>query len=127
MEKLKISVLKVNGTVLPTPSDSGLGHTDEDFVINSYRDGAGNMHKTTVARSKKKIECKWDRLYSKDLALIKSVCKPSYGEFITLEYFDISGISSMTCYSGDLKYTTEQILSSTNALFKDVSISFVQN
>lgn len=94
-----LQVLKVNDTVIKTPSDVTWGLSDVSSP-DSGRDLAGAMHKERVAQ-KVKLSCKWPAMPSSEASLLLRNVNSQVN--FQLTYFDVmrNGIRTSTFYVGD--------------------------
>ena len=118
---------KIDGVPLPKVARGNAIYSENDLQEKAYRDAYGLMHKKTVRWGTRKIELKWSRLTDRELALIRSLTK--HKEYFGVDYYsDTSGVNGHinSAYSGDtLKYTLDK--GATNKkIWKDVSISIIE-
>lgn len=93
-------LLKVNGTILPTPLDDGYTVSRQDLDSSTTgRAEDGIMYRDRVRAGVYKVECKW-MLTMEDLS---SVVSTIAGDSFTLEFFDLTTCKyvSGTFYAGD--------------------------
>lgn len=88
-------MIKINGVVLPTPSDYNPGIQD---ISKAERNARGTMIIERIA-TKRKIELAWKYLSQEELSLILNLISPV---FFTVEYIDPKdGRITGTFYVGD--------------------------
>lgn len=74
-------MIKVNGVVLPTPSEYQVGIMD---ITRAERNAAGDMVKDIIA-TKRKIELRWNYLSREDTSKVLRLVSSN---FFTVEYID---------------------------------------
>lgn len=90
-------LIKINGVVIPTPSEFTVGHQD---LVKAERNARGNMVMDFIAR-KVKLEFVWSHLTQQAAKTIFDAIDPP---FFTVEYPDPQkGIRTLTFYKGDRK------------------------
>lgn len=89
-------MIKINGVVIPAPSDYGVAIQD---ISNAERNAKGTIIIERIA-TKRKISMTWQYLSSDDLSNILTLVSPV---FFCVEYIDPqdNGTKSGTFYSGD--------------------------
>lgn len=88
-------MIKINGVVLPTPSDYNPGIQD---ISKAERNARGTMIIERIA-TKRKIELAWKYLSQEELSLILNLISPV---FFTVDYIDPKdGRITGTFYVGD--------------------------
>lgn len=94
-----LQVLKVNGTVIKTPSEVTWAQQDISSP-NSGRDRAGTMHKDRVAQ-KVKLSCKWSAMPTSEASLLLRNVNSQVN--FQLTYFDVmrNGVRTSKFYVGD--------------------------
>ena len=93
-------MIKIAGVAAKTPSDLKIGRFD---LTKSNRAASGKMVMELIA-TKRRVDCNWKMVADSDLqAIINAITtnKP----FFSLEYPDVGGQKTMTCYAGDINTT----------------------
>jgi len=113
-------MLKIAGVTVKTPSELKVGRFD---LTKSNRTASGKMMMELIA-TKRRVDCSWILISDDDLQRIIdtiTVNKP----FFMLEYPDVGGQRTMTCYAGDINaglwHTKNGI-----RYWQDVSIAFIE-
>jgi hypothetical protein len=115
-------MIKVNGTLIPTPSDYKVSLQDIDN--GSARAASGLMVRTRIA-VKRKFEMTWNYLSKSDLAaLLGKIADTSF----EVEYVDpeTGGVRTGEFYVGDRTVSAIDYISGV-IRWKDISFSFVEN
>jgi hypothetical protein len=91
-------MIKINGVVIPTPSDYTVGIMD---LSKAERNARGDMIIERIA-TKRKIEMSWNYLTKEQLSNLFNLVSPVFFE---VEYIDPqdNGIKTGTFYAGDRK------------------------
>lgn len=115
---------EINGVALPPP-DEAPDYTEEDMHGKSWRDGSGKAHVVWLRRGVRKVELKWSYMTQSELDTLRNACRISMQGFYN--FHDITD-GEWTVYTGaDLKYKKFRVDPNTGeALYKDVSLSFIQ-
>jgi hypothetical protein len=114
-----VTLLKINGVDIPTPSDYQVGIQD---LSNAERNAKGDMIIERIA-TKRKLELKWNFLTQTELNTLLGLVS---GVFFTVNYIDpVEGSTSGTFYCGD---RTVQAVDYRNGVmrWKDISFSLVE-
>jgi hypothetical protein len=110
-------VLKVNGTVIPSPSSFQPTHYK---ITKSTRLSNGSMSMELIAK-KKKFVLKYDVITSAELSSILNLADTN-SMFFTFEHNDRGSIETNTCYCGDVPYE----LIAAGEYFKNFQIDFIE-
>lgn len=113
-------MLKIAGVTVKTPNELKIGRFD---LTKSNRTASGKMMMELIA-IKRRVDCVWRMLPDNDLKLIVdtiTVNKP----FFSLEYPDVGGQMTMTCYAGDI---ITSLWHTKNGIryWEEVSIGFIE-
>jgi hypothetical protein len=113
-------MLKIAGVTVKTPSELKVGRFD---ITKSNRSASGKMMMEIIA-TKRRVDCTWNYIKDSDLQLIIDTIMANK-PFFNLEYPDVGGTKTMTCYAGDivtsLWYTKNGI-----RYWEEVSIPFIE-
>lgn len=115
-----MSLIRVNGVAIPTPSDIKFNVMD---ITNSERNANGTMIMELIAQ-KQKIELSWNFLKKEDL---NSIISAVDGIFFQVTYPNPkTGIlTTKTMYSGDRTMSALDYING-NIRYKDVKMSFIE-
>lgn len=113
-------MIKVDGVVIPTPSDLSVGIMD---ISKAERNAAGMMVIDRIA-TKRKLELGWKYLPKEDLSKLFKAVSPV---FFQVEYIDPQddAVKTGVFYAGD---RTAGALDYRNGIirYKDVKVNFVE-
>lgn len=113
-------MLKIAGTTVKTPTELKIGRFD---LTKSSRTASGKMVMELIA-TKRRVDVVWKMLPDDELKKILDVINANK-PFFTLEYPDVSGTKTMTCYAGDI---ITSLWHTKNGIryWEDVSIPFIE-
>lgn len=115
-----MSLVKINGVDIPTPSDYSVGIQD---ISKAERNANGTMIKELIA-TKRKLDLQWKYLTKEQISQIFGLIS---NNFFTVEYVDpqTNGVKTGTFYSGDRKCG---MLDFQNSIprYKDVQFSLIE-
>ena len=113
-------MLKINGVVMPTPSEMTPNIYD---ITEGERDSTGTMHIDLIA-TKYKLECKWNVLTQEDMTNILNAVKS-----ITFKVSFIDPVTGLektiTVYKGDRSIPILRIVDGKN-IYKDFKLNFIE-
>jgi hypothetical protein len=113
-------MLKIAGVTVKTPSELKIGRFD---ITKSNRAASGKMMMDIIA-TKRRVDCTWTLIADNELQLIIDTITANKPFFI-LEYPDVGGIKSMTCYAGDIVTSLWHTKNGVR-FWEDVQISFIE-
>jgi hypothetical protein len=113
-------MLKIAGVTVKTPSELKVGRFD---LTKSNRTASGKMMMELIA-TKRRVDCVWMMLPDNDLQLIIDTITANK-PFFSLEYPDVGGQMTMTCYAGDI-ITSLWHTKNGVRFWEDVQISFIE-
>ena len=113
-------MLKIAGVTVKTPSELKVGRFD---LTKSNRTASGKMMMELIA-TKRRVDCVWNMLPDNDLKLIVDTITDNK-PFFSLEYPDVGGQMTMTCYAGDI-ITSLWHTKNGVRFWEDVQISFIE-
>ena len=93
-------MIKIAGVTVKTPSDLKIGRFD---LTKSNRTASGKMAMDLIA-TKRRVDCNWTMVADSDLQVIITAITTNK-PFFSLEYPDVGGQKTMTCYAGDINTT----------------------
>jgi len=113
-------MLKIAGVTVKTPSELKVGRFD---ITKSNRSASGKMMMELIA-TKKRVDCVWTMITDNDLQVIIDTITANK-PFFTLEYPDVGGTATMTCYAGDI---VTSLWHTKNGIryWEEVSIPFIE-
>jgi len=114
-------MIKINGVVLPTPSDLNIGLMDIDK--KSGRNAAGFMMRNRI-RTVRKLELSWNYLKKEDLSKTLKMVSPT---FFQVDYIDPQENSwkNGTFYCGD-RHVGALDYRNGNIRYKDVKFNLIE-
>ena len=113
-------MLKIAGITVKTPSELKIGRFD---ITKSNRTASGKMVMELIA-TKRRIDCTWKMITDTELQLILDTITANK-PFFALEYPDVGGNKTMTCYSGDINATMWHTKNGVR-YWEEVTISFIE-
>lgn len=118
-----MTVLKVNGTILPSPSELSIQRYN--LVNEAGRSPeTGDLFAKLIAR-KIRIDAKWKYIPDSTLKNMLDLIDAN-GLFFTLTYIDVGNIEkTITAYRGDVQYGLYMIKNG-EPVWLDISIPFIQ-
>jgi hypothetical protein len=113
-------MLKIAGVSIKTPSELKVGRFD---LTKSNRSASGKMMMEIIA-TKHRVDCTWNMIADPELQLIINTITANK-PFFLLEYPDVGGQMTMTCYAGDI---VTSLWHTKNGLryWEEVSIGFIE-
>ena len=113
-------MLKIAGVTVKTPSELKVGRFD---LTKSNRTASGKMMMELIA-TKRRVDCSWSLISDDDLQRIIDTITANK-PFFMLEYPDVGGQRTMTCYAGDINAV---LWHTKNGIryWQDVSIAFIE-
>lgn len=113
-------MIKINGVVIPTPSDYSVGIQD---ISKAERNANGTMIIERIA-TKRKIELGWKHLDKSDLAKVMSLVSPV---FFQVEYLDPQDNRKKTgtFYAGDRNMGALDYING-NIRWRDIKFNVVE-
>lgn len=118
-----MTVLKVNGTILPSPSELSIQRYN--LVNEAGRSPeTGDLFATLIAR-KVRIDAKWKNISDSVLKNMLDLID-GQGLFFDLTYLDAGKVEkTITAYRGDIQYGL-YIVKDGEPVWLDISIPFIQ-
>ena len=113
-------MLKIAGVTVKTPNELKIGRFD---LTKSNRTASGKMTMELIA-IKRRVDCVWRMLPDNDLKLIVDTITDNK-PFFSLEYPDVGGQMTMTCYAGDI-ITSLWHTKNGVRYWEEVSIGFIE-
>jgi hypothetical protein len=113
-------MLKIAGVTVKTPNELKIGRFD---LTKSNRTASGKMMMELIA-IKRRVDCVWRMLPDNDLKLIVDAITDNK-PFFSLEYPDVGGQMTMTCYAGDI-ITSLWHTKNGVRYWEEVSIGFIE-
>lgn len=113
-------MLKIAGVTVKTPSELKVGRFD---LTKSNRTASGKMMMELIA-TKRRVDCTWKMIADSDLQLIINTIT-AHKPFFSLEYPDVGGTTTMTCYAGDINTSLWHTIGGVR-YWQDVSIAFIE-
>ncbi len=113
-------MLKIAGVTVKTPNELKIGRFD---LTKSNRTASGKMMMELIA-IKRRVDCVWRMLPDNDLKLIVDAITTNK-PFFSLEYPDVGGQMTMTCYAGDI-ITSLWHTKNGVRYWEEVSIGFIE-
>jgi len=113
-------MLKIAGVTVKTPSELKVGRFD---ITKSNRSASGKMMMDIIA-TKRRVDCTWTLIADSELQLIIDTITANK-PFFTLEYPDVGGQKTMTCYCGDINTGLWQTKNAVR-YWQDVTIPFIE-
>lgn len=110
-------VLKVNGTVIPSPTSFQPAHYK---ITKSTRLSNGSMSMELIAK-KKKFVLKYDVITAAELNSILNLADTNF-MFFAFEHNDRGFVETHVCYCGDIPYE----LIAAGKYFKNFQIDFIE-
>jgi len=113
-------MLKIAGVTVKTPNELKIGRFD---LTKSNRTASGKMTMELIA-IKRRVDCVWRMLPDNDLKVIIDTITANK-PFFSLEYPDVGGQMTMTCYAGDI---VTSLWHTKNGVryWEEVSIGFIE-
>ena len=93
-------MIKIAGVTVKTPSELKVGRFD---ITKSNRTASGKMVMELIA-TKQRVDCAWKMVTDTELQIIIDTITANK-PFFSLEYPDVGGQKTMTCYAGDINTT----------------------
>ena len=113
-------MLKIAGVTVKTPSELKVGRFD---ITKSNRAASGKMMMELIA-TKRRGDVVWKMLPDSDLKLIIDTITANK-PFFSLEYPDVGGAKTMTCYAGDIVTSLWHTKNGVR-FWEEVSIGFIE-
>jgi hypothetical protein len=113
-------MLKIAGVTVKTPSELKVGRFD---LTKSNRTASGKMMMELIA-TKRRVDVVWTMLPDDELKTIIDTITANK-PFFTLEYPDVGGTKTMTCYAGDI-ITSLWHTKNGVRYWEEVSIGFIE-
>ena len=113
-------MLKIAGVTVKTPNELKIGRFD---LTKSNRTASGKMTMELIA-IKRRVDCVWKMLPDNDLKVIIDTITANK-PFFSLEYPDVGGQMTMTCYAGDI-ITSLWHTKNGVRYWEEVSIGFIE-
>jgi len=113
-------MLKIAGVTVKTPNELKIGRFD---LTKSNRTASGKMMMELIA-IKRRVDCVWRMLPDNDLKVIIDTITANK-PFFSLEYPDVGGQMTMTCYAGDI-ITSLWHTKNGVRYWEEVSIGFIE-
>jgi hypothetical protein len=113
-------VLKIAGTTVKAPTELKIGRFD---LTKSSRTASGKMVMELIA-TKRRVDVIWKMLTDDELQTILNTITANKPFFI-LEYPDVGGTKTMTCYAGDINTSLWHTIGGVR-YWQEVSISFIE-
>lgn len=113
-------MLKIAGTTVKAPTELKIGRFD---LTKSSRTASGKMVMELIA-TKRRVDVIWKMLTDDELQTILNTITANKPFFI-LEYPDVGGTKTMTCYAGDINTSLWHTIGGVR-YWQEVSISFIE-
>ena len=113
-------MLKIAGVTVKTPSELKVGRFD---LTKSNRTASGKMMMELIA-TKRRVDCVWRMVPDSELQKIINTISANK-PFFSLEYPDVGGQMTMTCYAGDIVTSLWHTKNGVR-FWEEVSIGFIE-
>lgn len=110
----------IAGVQVAKPAAVKVGRFD---LTKSERTASGKMMMEIIA-TKRRVDVTWKMLKDSDLQLIIDTIN-AHKPFFTLQYPDIGGTSTMTCYAGDINTSLWHTINGVR-YWSEVTIAFIE-
>lgn len=113
-------MLVIAGVQVVNPAEIKVGQFD---LTKSSRTASGKMVMELIA-TKRRVDVSWRMISDTDLNLIINTIN-THKPFFTLQYPDVGGLKTMTCYVGDINTSIWHTVDGVR-YWKEVTIPFIE-